>query len=203
MQRLGVGRVAETPDDHSDHGHLRNGANHQDPVSLATLNSSSSLWDTVSSPCTIVLGRDGVPRDLLRPLIPCAATPQVCLSAEEVMAVYGLSDQAGVTPESWAQLSPALLQQQLSGACSPQPRAPPRDELSQAESECLSPQQCPPGCVHGCWGCRGMTSQGGEWPLGQGGGGESLTRAGKGKWPRSRGVAGKCGGSPGGKGVRL
>uniref|UniRef100_A0A8C7EY02 Zinc transporter ZIP4 n=1 Tax=Neovison vison TaxID=452646 RepID=A0A8C7EY02_NEOVI len=103
MQRLGVGRVAETPDDHSDHSHLRNGANHQDPVSLATLNSSSSLWDTV------------------------------CLSAEEVMAVYGLSDQAGVTPESWAQLSPALLQQQLSGACSPQPRAPPRDELSQAE----------------------------------------------------------------------
>lgn len=103
MQRLGVGRLAETPDDHSDHSHLRNGANHQDPVSLATLNSSSSLWDTV------------------------------CLSAEEVMAVYGLSDQAGVTPESWAQLSPALLQQQLSGACSPQPRAPPRDELSQAE----------------------------------------------------------------------
>ncbi|XP_032704183.1 zinc transporter ZIP4 [Lontra canadensis] len=103
MQRLGVGRVAETPGDHSDHGHLRNGANHQGPAPLATLNSSSSLWDTV------------------------------CLSAEEVMAVYGLSDQAGVTPESWAQLSPALLQQQLSGACSPQPRTPPRDELGQAE----------------------------------------------------------------------
>ncbi|XP_059251364.1 zinc transporter ZIP4 isoform X2 [Mustela nigripes] len=103
MERLGVGRVAETPGDHSDHDHLRNGANHQGPVPLATLNSSSSLWDTV------------------------------CLSAEEVMAVYGLSDQAGVTPESWAQLSPALLQQQLSGACSPQPGGPPRDELSQAE----------------------------------------------------------------------
>ncbi|XP_032172759.1 zinc transporter ZIP4 isoform X2 [Mustela erminea] len=105
MERLGVGRVTETPDDHSDHDHdhLRNGANHQGPVPLATLNSSSSLWDTV------------------------------CLSAEEVMSVYGLSDQAGVTPESWAQLSPALLQQQLSGACSPQPGAPPQDELSQAE----------------------------------------------------------------------
>ncbi|XP_073749504.1 zinc transporter ZIP4 isoform X1 [Callorhinus ursinus] len=100
MQRLGIGRVAET---HSDHSHLRNRANHQGPVPLATPNSSSSLWDTV------------------------------CLSAGEVMAVYGLSEQAGVTPESWAQLSPALLQQQLSGACSPQPRPPTQDQLSQAE----------------------------------------------------------------------
>nr|XP_035961709.1 zinc transporter ZIP4 isoform X1 [Halichoerus grypus] len=103
MQRLGIGRAAETHSDHSDHGHLRNGANHQGPVPLATPNSSSSLWDTV------------------------------CLSAGEVMAVYGLSEQAGVTPESWAQLSPALLQQQLSGACSPQPRPPAQDQLSQAE----------------------------------------------------------------------
>lgn len=61
MQRLGIGRAAETHSDHSDHGHLRNGANHQGPVPLATPNSSSSLWDTVSSPCTIVLGRGGVP----------------------------------------------------------------------------------------------------------------------------------------------
>lgn len=58
MQRLGVGRVAEM---HSDHGHLRDGANRQGPVPLATPNRSSSLWDTVSSPCTIVLGRGGVP----------------------------------------------------------------------------------------------------------------------------------------------
>nr|XP_055169909.1 zinc transporter ZIP4 isoform X2 [Nyctereutes procyonoides] len=101
MQRLGVGRVADT--DHSDHDHLRTGANYQGPVPLTTPNSSSSLWDTV------------------------------CLSASEVMAVYGLSEQAGVTPESWAQLSPALLQQQLSGACSPQPRTPTQDQLSQAE----------------------------------------------------------------------
>ena len=40
------------------------------------------------------------------------------------MAVYGMSEQAGVTPDDWARLSPALLQQQLSGACSPQPTLP-------------------------------------------------------------------------------
>uniref|UniRef100_A0A8C9JHE3 Zinc transporter ZIP4 n=1 Tax=Panthera tigris altaica TaxID=74533 RepID=A0A8C9JHE3_PANTA len=103
MRRLGVGRVAETHSDHSDHGHLGKGANHQGPVPPATPNGSSSMWDTV------------------------------CLSASEVMAVYGLSEQAGVTPELWAQLSPALLQQQLSGACSPQSSPPTRDQLSQAE----------------------------------------------------------------------
>ncbi|XP_025778697.1 zinc transporter ZIP4 [Puma concolor] len=103
MQRLGVGRVAETHSDHSDHGHLGKGANHQGTVPPATPNGSSSMWDTV------------------------------CLSASEVMAVYGLSEQAGVTPELWAQLSPALLQQQLSGACSPQSSPPTQDQLSQAE----------------------------------------------------------------------
>ncbi|KAF0883115.1 S39A4 protein, partial [Crocuta crocuta] len=100
MQRLGVGRVAES---HSDHSHLGKGANHQGPVPTMTPNSSSDMWDTV------------------------------CLSASEVMAVYGLSEQDGVTPEFWAQLSPALLQQQLSGACSPQPSPPTQDQLSQVE----------------------------------------------------------------------
>uniref|UniRef100_A0A8C3YUV9 Zinc transporter ZIP4 n=1 Tax=Catagonus wagneri TaxID=51154 RepID=A0A8C3YUV9_9CETA len=66
-------------------------------------NSSSSAWDTV------------------------------CLSARDLMAVYGLSEQAGVSPEAWAQLSPALLQQQLSGACSPQHSHPTQDQLSQPE----------------------------------------------------------------------
>lgn len=61
------------------------------------------------------------------------------------MAVYGLSEQAGVTPEAWTQLSPALLQQQLSGACSPQPMHPTQDQLSQSESECPPPQLCLPG----------------------------------------------------------
>lgn len=59
MQRLGVGRVAETHSDHGDHGHLGKGANHQGPVPPATPNGSSSMWDTVSSPCTTVLGRGG------------------------------------------------------------------------------------------------------------------------------------------------
>lgn len=71
------------------------------------------------------------------------------------MAVYGMSEQAGVTPDDWARLSPALLQQQLSGACAPQPTLPTQDRLNQAESEC-SPyslaapaQQCTRGWQHG------------------------------------------------------
>ncbi|XP_036159750.1 zinc transporter ZIP4 [Myotis myotis] len=69
----------------------------------APSNSSNSVWDTV------------------------------CLNARDVMAVYGLPEQTGVSPEAWALLSPALLQQQLSGACSPQPSHPAQDQLSQAE----------------------------------------------------------------------
>lgn len=65
------------------------------------------------------------------------------------MAVYGLPEQTGVSPEAWALLSPALLQQQLSGACSPQPSHPAQDQLSQAESECLSPQVSPPAVPRG------------------------------------------------------
>lgn len=52
------------------------------------------------------------------------------------MAAHGLSEQEGVSPEAWALLSPALLQQQLSGACSPQAEAPTQEQLSQAESKC-------------------------------------------------------------------
>nr|XP_031295768.1 zinc transporter ZIP4 isoform X3 [Camelus dromedarius] len=103
MQRLGVGGVTETHDDHSDHSHLGEEAEHKGPVAPSTPNSSSSVWDTL------------------------------CLSAGDVMAVYGLSEQDGVTPEAWAQLSPALLQQQLSGACSPQSGHPTQDQLSQVE----------------------------------------------------------------------
>lgn len=61
----------------------------------------------------------------------------MCLSAKDVMAVYGLSEQAGVSPQAWVQLSPALVQQQLSGACSLHPTVHVHDQLSQAESECL------------------------------------------------------------------
>ncbi|KAM5313311.1 zinc transporter ZIP4 [Glossophaga mutica] len=72
-------------------------------ANLATRNSSSSVWDSV------------------------------CLSARDVMAVYGLSEQTGVAPDAWARLSPALLQQQLSGACGLQPSSPAQDQLSQAQ----------------------------------------------------------------------
>uniref|UniRef100_A0A2I3S9L5 Zinc transporter ZIP4 n=1 Tax=Pan troglodytes TaxID=9598 RepID=A0A2I3S9L5_PANTR len=124
---------------HSDHSHRHRGASSQDPVPLISSNNSSSVWDTV------------------------------CLSARDVMAAYGLSEQAGVTPEAWAQLSPALLQQQLSGACTSQSRPPVQDQLSQ-------PPHPPPGYLYGslatlliclcavfglllltCTGCRGVT----------------------------------------------
>ncbi|XP_046498053.1 zinc transporter ZIP4 isoform X2 [Equus quagga] len=103
MQRLGIGETHGDHDDHSDHDHLGKGAKARDSVQLATSNSSSNTWDTL------------------------------CLSAREVMAVYGLSEEAGVTREAWAQLSPALLQQQLSGACSPQPESSTEEQLSKAE----------------------------------------------------------------------
>ncbi|KAM9198650.1 zinc transporter ZIP4 [Dugong dugon] len=109
MQRLGVGGEADAhgSEDHSDHSHLGRGAigndSHKEPVPLTTSNSSSSVWDTL------------------------------CLSASDVMAVYGLSEQTGVSPEAWAQLSPALLQQQLSGACSTQASTSAQDQLSQVE----------------------------------------------------------------------
>nr|XP_011750974.2 zinc transporter ZIP4 [Macaca nemestrina] len=81
------------------------------------------------------------------------------------MAVYGLSEQAGVTPEAWVQLSPALLQQQLSGACTSQPRLPVQDQLSQAERYLYGSLATLLIClcaVFGlvlltCTGCRGVT----------------------------------------------
>ncbi|XP_031525746.1 zinc transporter ZIP4 [Papio anubis] len=120
---------------HGDHSHQHRGASGQDPVPLVTSNDSSSVWDTV------------------------------CLSARDVMAVYGLSEQAGVTPEAWVQLSPALLQQQLSGACTSQPRLPVQDQLSQAERYLYGSLATLLIClcaVFGlvlltCTGCRGVT----------------------------------------------
>lgn len=60
MQHLGVG--GETHGEHGDHSDAGKGADHQGPVFLATPNGSSSVWDTVSSPCAIVLGSGGVPQ---------------------------------------------------------------------------------------------------------------------------------------------
>ncbi|XP_049621604.1 zinc transporter ZIP4 [Suncus etruscus] len=108
MQRLGLARVAESH--HHAHDHDSHGDSGQSTQALATTmlrattnNNASSIWDTV------------------------------CLSAKEVMDVYSLSVDTGITPEAWAQLSPALLQQQLSGACSSQAKAPVQNQLSQAE----------------------------------------------------------------------
>ncbi|XP_011793593.1 PREDICTED: zinc transporter ZIP4 [Colobus angolensis palliatus] len=117
------------------HSHQHRGASGQDPVPRITSNDSSSVWDTV------------------------------CLSARDVLAVYGLSEQAGVTPEAWVQLSPALLQQQLSGACTSQPRLPVQDQLSQAERYLYGSLATLLIClcaVFGlllltCTGCRGVT----------------------------------------------
>lgn len=75
---------------------------------------------------------------LLRHLTPSRSLClQLCLSAKDVMAVYGLSEETGVSPQAWAQLTPALVQQQLSGACSPHPSVHIKDQLSQTESESL------------------------------------------------------------------
>lgn len=139
MQHLGVGGVAEPQGDHSLYHH------HHPPgkrTGLATANGSSGVWDTVSSRSP--RPRRGGACGPARSLTPRPATPQVCLSARDVMAVYGLSEQTGVTPDAWARLSPALLQQQLSGACRLQPSGPAQDQLSQAQSECPSPQ---PACL--------------------------------------------------------
>lgn len=104
MHYLGVGGEDHSDhDDHDDHSHLDREASHQDSELHTIHNGSSSVWDTL------------------------------CLSAKDVMAVYGLSEEAGVSPQAWAQLTPALVQQQLSGACSLPLGVHTQDQLSQAE----------------------------------------------------------------------
>lgn len=184
MQHLGVGGTAASHGDHGDdHHHHHDHHDHHDHhlrkrAPLAPPNSSSSsVWDTVSSPGAVVLGRGGVP-PAAPVLTSSPATSQVCLNARDVMAVYGLPEQTGVSPEAWALLSPALLQQQLSGACGPQPSHPVQDQLSQAESERLSPESACPAVPRGsgCWA------------------------GGRRQW--SGGVTGMCG-RPGREGVEL
>ncbi|KAF6101137.1 solute carrier family 39 member 4 [Phyllostomus discolor] len=95
--------VGGVAEPHSDHGLYHHHHSRRKRAGPATRNGSSSVWDSV------------------------------CLSARDVLAVYGLSEQNGVAPDAWARLSPALLQQQLSGACSPQPSHSAQDQLSQAQ----------------------------------------------------------------------
>ncbi|XP_051827241.1 zinc transporter ZIP4 isoform X4 [Antechinus flavipes] len=96
MSQLNVGMKAEVHHHHSNeehhHHHRKNGLESKTNSQLRTLQKtqlrdSDSVWDTV------------------------------CLSVSDVLEVYELSEKEGVSPEAWAQLSPALLQQQLSGAC--------------------------------------------------------------------------------------
>ncbi|XP_068953099.1 zinc transporter ZIP4 isoform X2 [Petaurus breviceps papuanus] len=96
MSQLHVGREAEVhlhgSDEEPQHAHRQyslegRASRQQRTPRQAQVEDSASTWDTV------------------------------CLSGSEVLEVYGLSEKEGVSPEAWAQLSPALLQQQLSGAC--------------------------------------------------------------------------------------
>ncbi|KAM9099595.1 zinc transporter ZIP4 isoform 2-T2 [Sarcophilus harrisii] len=96
MSQLNVGMKAEVhhhgSDEEHHHHHRKNGLESKANSQLRTpqktqMKDSDSVWDTV------------------------------CLSGSDVLEVYGLSEKEGVSPDAWAQLSPALLQQQLSGAC--------------------------------------------------------------------------------------
>lgn len=75
MQRLGVGRVTETHGAHSDHHLLGKRADHQGSVLSTTPNSSSSVWDTVST-MSHGPGASWGSRGPLRSLTSSPATPR-------------------------------------------------------------------------------------------------------------------------------
>ncbi|XP_054840702.1 zinc transporter ZIP4 [Eublepharis macularius] len=57
----------------------------------------------------------------------------VCLSSSDLFEIYGIEDGAGVSRTDFTRLSPALVQQQLSKACSASRAASPGGRLSDAE----------------------------------------------------------------------
>nr|XP_056710112.1 zinc transporter ZIP4 [Euleptes europaea] len=57
----------------------------------------------------------------------------VCLSPSDLFEIYGIEDGAGVSRTDFTRLSPALVQQQLSKACSPPRAASTGGRLSDAE----------------------------------------------------------------------
>lgn len=69
--------------------------------------------------------------------------PQSCFSAEELVQIYGLQDNSssGLGRFDVARLSPAFVQQILSGACTgiTEPLKP--DGLTKTESTCLWTKQ--------------------------------------------------------------
>lgn len=67
--------------------------------------------------------------------------PQLCFSAEELVLIYGLADNSsassGLGRSGLARLSPALVQQILSGACANSTEPHISDVLTKAESKCV------------------------------------------------------------------
>lgn len=62
---------------------------------------------------------------------------QQCFTAEELVQIYGLSEESsGMGRSGFAKLSPALVQQILSGSCSKVIEPATSDQLSKTESEC-------------------------------------------------------------------
>lgn len=64
-----------------------------------------------------------------------SVSPQSCFSAEQLLRIHQLADPAHLGRSGLAQLSPALLQQILSGACAQTTEASSADKLTQTESK--------------------------------------------------------------------
>lgn len=66
---------------------------------------------------------------------------QLCFSAEELVLIYGLADNgsasSGLGQSGLARLSPALVQQILSGACAAVTEPQISDVLTTTESKCV------------------------------------------------------------------
>lgn len=77
--------------------------------------------------------------------------PQFCFSAEQLVLIYGLADNSsassGLDRSGLARLSPALVQQILSGACTNSTEPHTSDGLTKAESKCVVMLHLK-GCYH-------------------------------------------------------
>ena len=63
---------------------------------------------------------------------------QVCFTAQQLVQIHGMNGSALVRSDL-ARLSPALLQQLVSGACSALPLPDPSDSLTTTERESITP----------------------------------------------------------------
>uniref|UniRef100_A0A8C3P9T8 Zinc transporter ZIP4 n=1 Tax=Chrysemys picta bellii TaxID=8478 RepID=A0A8C3P9T8_CHRPI len=110
-----MGQLALGPEDeHTDH-------HHDDERPLSWLRA---------------LGRGGLRSVAWVPPTP-SVTPhlcfQMCLSPGDLLEIYSLDPDAGISGPDFTSLSPALLQQQLSGACSVPHLSAPGNRLTEAE----------------------------------------------------------------------